>query len=350
MEHILWERASGTKLLTEDEIGTVTKMTLYPYPVLKEDIGHLFQYPMDTEMAFICPLFAPKRGQVNNEHAAHILTELLTKSAMYLAKTLLTHTDMRASGVPFYFVVSEEHYAAYKLYFDFAGIPETAILKFKQSVYEKQMEEKRLARSMKFECLYHAGLREFEKIVWWDADIHVFRLEDQEPRPICQQLLDAWGEEAWAIPNHLQSPSPMRDYHPSVHRMLGRIVRRESEKIDTVFQQLSELTGYSPEFLIDHQKKPPYDIAGFAQGFSRSIIDNPEFIEFTRNCYEIEGPSDCDETICELYLLKHFYEAYHPVETFVLDATDIFGVLYNTPGYLQRLKTSEYAVPMHMKK
>ncbi len=271
MELVQWERIDGTDIIDVSDFGQA-KVSLIPLPVIREDLSHLFDYKIENRLAVICNLYPFSRS----DHC-----EILTKSAIYSAKSFLTHTDMRDQGVPFYFVVSETHFQTYRAYFEIANIPETHILRFDETQFATAIE-KGLVNPIRYYCVRHDGLRDFQRVIWTDADTHALRLRHQDKYPMCERLFDAW-QTPLLTPRYVYGFSP-EHFHSAVDRRMRVVERNAEEKALAIWKQIGEVVDEDPVFLRNYWLNDTiYDMRGYCVGFDDFRYD-ADFIAHTLKC------------------------------------------------------------------
>ena len=337
MEFVRWERLDGTDLCDVSDYPQA-KRSLLPLPVIREDVSALFDYTYSNDLAIICNLY-PFSASVHNE--------VLTKSAIFAAKSFLEHTDMRDCGVPFYFVISNSHYDLYSGYFKAANIPSANLLKFDETHFAAEIE-RGLVNPIRYYCTRHESLIRFNKVIWTDADTHAIRLRHQEPARVCERILAEW-KTSILTPRSIYGFSENR-VHSSVKRNMQNLETHHPEQAVQIWKQIGEVVEMAPEFLRWYWLGDPiYDMRGYMVGFD-IFRYNADFVAHTLKCYAIEGLNHSDEVVFELYLSKTFgYKKNDAIHDLIFDATQTLDVQYNVGDYLNDLNALPEGRLIHFK-
>lgn len=217
-----WVRATHVEWLSE--YPAYTRPYHLEMPLLTESVASVMDYPLRDDLAFCIPISFPEQHE-----DAVINFEGYCKAALYLARQMAHHWDIREQGVPVFIGVSENGIDTFCQYAEHCEFPEQRLIVL------PSYQDTRKGWHIKFDLLGSSQLEDFKRRVHFDAS--AWLRPHAEMRKTCQELLAVWKSQPFLI----------RD-----DTVLWARIDKRWQQINTwlkpdFFERLANLLGSTPE-------------------------------------------------------------------------------------------------------
>lgn len=226
-----WVRATHTEVLSE--YPAYTRPYHLEMPLLKESLSSLMEYPIKNDLAFCLPL-----GYAQQNNQGLIRFEGYCKAALFLARQMLYHWDVREQGVPIFIGVSENGLSIFREYAVHCDFPEERLVVLPN--YQNHSH----VWHVKYDLLGAPALDTFERRIHFDVSSWLKPRVDV--RPICASVLDVWKQQGFlaSLPRVLMSDweypwtFPVSRYtYAGFFQELARVLGTDASQEETYWNQ-----------------------------------------------------------------------------------------------------------------